>query len=214
MDRKTITIVFSVVAAVLLLASLKMPVWQMRMEAPQYQDEEALDVKVYPNALLGDMDELKVLNSYIGVHVPDRLPQTRWLPIVLAGGGIAGLGCAFLPPRLRKRALFLVPTVVAVAILIAAVQAQWQMHQIGTKRDEKTTLVGVKDFTPPLIGRAKVAQFTITSFLSWGALAIGAALVLQWAGAWLSRKPANRASGTSNPEPPSNLMGDLAPNPR
>lgn len=186
-----------------------MPVWQMHMEAPQYQDEEALNVKVYPNALRGDMDELKVLNNYIGVHVPEELPQTRWLPPLLIVGGVAGFLVSFLPARTRKRALFLVPTLVALALLAAAAQAQWQMYEIGTKRDEKTTMLGVKDFTTPLVGRTKVAQFTITSFLSWGALAIGGALALQWIGAWLSGRSGNPRRENRDSDTPSGFADGL-----
>lgn len=143
MRSKAAVIVLSAIAALLMLASLRMPVWQIHMEAPQYQDEDALDVKVYPNALPGDINELKVLNSYIGVHIPEELPQPRWLPPVLIAGAIAGFLASFLSARNRKRALFMVPTLVALALLAAAVQAQWQMNEIGTKRDEKTTMVTV-----------------------------------------------------------------------
>src|SRR5690606_35595117 len=104
----------------------------------------------------GDIGELKVLNSYIGVHVPESLPQNRWLPAVIIGGGIAGAVCAFLPGVWRKRALFTVPALVTVLLVVAAVQAQMQMHDISTNRDEKSTLVGVQDFSTPLLGRTKV----------------------------------------------------------
>ena len=210
MQKKVVIIILSAIAAVLMLASLRMPVWQMHMEAPQYQDEEALNVKVYPNALRGDMDELKVLNNYIGVHVPEELPQNRWLPPVLVAGAVAGFLVSFLPARARKRALFLVPTLVALALLAAAAQAQWQMYEIGTKRDEKTTMLGVKDFTTPLVGRTKVAQFTITSFLSWGSLAIGGALALQWIGAWLSGRSIAPPSREADPDGPAGFSGGLA----
>lgn len=210
MQRKVITILLAAVAAALLFVSVKLPVWQMRMEAPQYKDEEALKVKVYPNALRGDLQEIKVLNSYIGVHIPEKLPQTEWLPIVLFAGGIAGLVTAFLPDRLRKKGLVLIPIGIGVALLLAAGQAQWQMHEIGTNRDKKSKLVGVKDFTAPLIGRTKIAQFTITSFLSWGSLTIASALGMQLIGAWLSRSPKDPRL----PEPPPDLAPGLAANPQ
>src|SRR5437588_4283261 len=71
------------IAAGLLLFSLKLPLWQMRLETPQYKDEEALKIAVHANAFRGDLRELKVLNQYIGVHVPPTLPQFKWLPGVL-----------------------------------------------------------------------------------------------------------------------------------
>lgn len=189
-------------AAALLVVSLRLPVWKMRMEAPQYKDADALKVKVYPNAMRGDIQEIKVLNTYIGVHIPETLPQTHWLPYFLFGGAAAGLIGAFLPRRFRKAALVIVPIIIGLALLGAAGQAQWQMHEIGTKRDQRTKLVGVKDFTVPLIGRVKVAQFTITSFLSWGSLTIAIALVLQLLAAWLNREGSDNRSRLDNGTPP------------
>lgn len=189
MGRRTAAFVLSAAAAGLLLASLRLPLWQMHLEAPQYQDEEALNVLVFSNAMRGDVEELKVLNSYIGVRIPESLPQHRWLPGLLAGGAIVGLFGAFFPARGRRRLLFLVPTIVALGLIAAAVQAQLQMREISANRDERPALVGVKDFNAPLIGRTKIAQFTITSYLSWGSLAIAGGLGCLWLGAWLSRAP-------------------------
>lgn len=116
----------------MLIASLKLPLWRMKMEAPQYRDEEALKVVVYPGSLRGDLGEIKVLNTYIGVHIPDELPQLKWLPAALIGAGALGLIAAFLPPGARRRALVVIPALLSVTLLIAAVQAQWQMYDIGT----------------------------------------------------------------------------------
>jgi hypothetical protein len=40
----------------------------------------------------------------------------------------------------------------AAALALAAAQAKSQMHDIGHKRDQKTILAGMKDFTPPFLG--------------------------------------------------------------
>jgi hypothetical protein len=179
-------------AAVLLVASLKLPLWQMRMEAPQYRDQEALRVAVYPGALRGDLNEIRVLNQYIGVHIPDRLPQLAWLPAALLAAGALGLLAAFLPVATRRGALIGIPALLTMALLAGAIQAQCQMYNIGHRRDAKTKLAGVKDFTAPLIGRAKIAQFNVASGIGPGAWLIGGALALQLAAAWLNRAGAKR----------------------
>lgn len=174
-------------AAVFLIATLWLPLWQMRMEAPQYRDEEALRVVVYPNALRGDLNEIKVLNQYIGVHVPEELPQFKWLPAAFVACAVLGIGAALLPRDKRRYGLIIVPLLLALALLGAAAQAQWQMHEIGHRRDAKTIMVGVKDFDAPFIGSRKIAQFQIASRLGIGAYLAGLAMALQWAGAWMSR---------------------------
>ena len=176
-------------AAVLLLASLSLPLWQMRLEAPQYRAEEALKIAVHPGSLRGDLRELSVLNQYIGVHVPPTLPQFKWLPGTLIAGAVLGVLAGFWRGRGGRRALMLVSGGLVAALILATVQALSQMHDIGHKRDEKTILIGLKDFTPPFLGTRKIAQFTVSSRFGIGAWLIGGALALQLGAAGLSRKP-------------------------
>lgn len=160
----------------------------MKMEAPQYKDEEALRVVVLPGELRGDMDEITVLNQYIGVHVPEQLPQLLWLPKALLAAAALGLLVSFLPRTARKWSLIVVPASLSIALLFAAIQAQKQMHDIGHNRDEKTKLARVKDFSPPLFGTVKIFQFEVQSKLGAGAYLIGAAILLQLSGAWVNRR--------------------------
>jgi hypothetical protein len=186
-SRKIASFALVLIAAALLVASLKLPLWQMRMEAPQYRDKEALKIAVHPAAFRGDMRELTVLEQYIGVHIPPTLPQFKWLPGTLVAGGILGMIAALLPLAIRRRALIAVVIALAVTLGLAAVQAMAQMHDIGHNRDQHTILVGVKDFTPPFLGTTRIAQFDVSSRLGLGAWLIGAALTLQLGAAWSSK---------------------------
>ena len=176
-------------ASCLLLGSLWLPLWQMRLEAPQYRDKEALHVSVHSDALRGDLKELTVLDQYIGVHVPSTLPQFKWLPATLVSGAVLGMIASLLGRPLRTRALGLVSCALATALAVAALQAMTQMRDIGHKRDQRTVLAGVKDFTPPFLGTNKIAQFTVSSRFGLGAWLIGGALALQVSAAWLNRRP-------------------------
>jgi hypothetical protein len=186
--KRSLPIVLASAAALLLLASLRLPLWHMRLEAPQYRDEEALKIAVFPNRYGGDMREITVLNQYIGVHVPRTLPQFGWLPYLLVGGAGLGLGASLLSVRFRRGALAIACGALAAGVIIAAAQATFQMHDIGHKRDHRTVLAGVRDFTPPFLGTSKIAQFTVTSNFGLGAWLIGAAMTLQIGAAWASRK--------------------------
>jgi len=185
--RSILPVTFAVFASIFLLVSLKLPLWEMRLEAPQYRDQEALHVAVHPNALHGDIRELSVLDKYIGVHIPSTLPQFRWLAALLIAGAVLGFAASLLRIPARRHALVFVSGVLAAALALAAVQAMFQIHDIGHRRDQKTILVGVKDFTPPFIGTNKIAQFTVSSRLGLGAWLIGGAMALQLGAAWLSR---------------------------
>lgn len=187
-SRRIASFSLVVAAAALLLVSLKLPLWQMRMEAPQYRDAEALKIAVHPNAFRGDLGELTVLDRYIGVHIPPSLPQFKWLPATLFAGAVLGPIAVLLPLVIRRRALIVVVILLATALAVAAVQAMFQMHDIGHNRDQHTILVGVKDFTPPFLGTTRIAQFEVGSRFGLGAWLIGAALALQLGAAGLSRQ--------------------------
>ena len=204
MSRSNRIISFSLVAiaAALLLISLKLPLWQMRMEAPQYRDEEALKIAVHPNAFRGDLRELTVLEQYIGVHIPPTLPQFKWLPGTLIAGAILGFVSVLLPLTIRRRALIVVVISLVAALGVSSIQAMAQMHDIGHNRDQHTIMVGVKDFTPPFLGTTKIAQFDVSSRFGLGAWLIGAALTLQLGAAWASKKRRKQSAEKlpSNPQ--------------
>lgn len=207
--RRWLGIVLVLSAAALLLAALKLPLWQMRMEAPQYRGEEALRVLIYPNVMRGDLQELTVLNHYIGVHVPETLPQFRWLPLALLAAAVAGTMALFLPAPIRRRAKVGIPVALALALLSATVQAQLQMRAIGHQRDPKAAMTGIKDFTPPLLGTRKIAQFEVSSRLGLGGYFAGAAIVLFLAAAGL---PGRRKSArVPDPRTPARVRTPLIP---
>jgi copper chaperone NosL len=183
-----ITAGLALISAGLLLAGLKFPLWQMRMESPQYREEEAIKVAVYPGALRGDIKEIETLNQYIGVRIPRELPQCRWLPGALIIAAVLGVIGALLPRSLRQWALVVVPAALSISLLVGAVQARQQMYEIGHHRNEKTPLRGVKDFTPPFLGKEKLFQFDVASWFGAGAYLIAGAVALQISGACLSRK--------------------------
>ncbi|HYG21369.1 MAG TPA: hypothetical protein VEH04_01215 [Verrucomicrobiae bacterium] len=205
---RVLPIAFTAVAAALLLFSLKLPLWHMHLEAPQYRDEEALNVAVYPNFFRGDLTELAVLNQYIGVHVPETLPQFAWMPAALIATAVLGVIAAFAARSIRSRALIIIPAALSLALAFASVQAMQQIRDIGHKRDAKTIMAGVKDFTPPFLGTRKIAQFTVTSNLSLGSWLIGSALALQFGAARLSRLPRQKKAATPKVKPAINPPAD------
>lgn len=188
----------ALVAGGLLLASLRLPLWHMRMEAPQYRGPEALKVLVRPGSLEGNLSEIKILNQYIGVTIPDSLPQTRWLPVALWIGACLGLVAVLLPLRARRLAVLAVAALVSSAMLFAAAQAQLQMYRIGHERDHHAALRGVQDFTPPLLGSKKLAQFELTSNLGLGSVCIAGAVGIL-VGIGLGARKAARVAGQGQP---------------
>jgi len=199
------------VSSLLLLTSLRLPLWRMHLEAPQYRDREALNIAVHPDRFQGDLKELTVLDQYVGVHVPASLPQFKWLPALLAA--VAGLGvvAAFLNGARRRRGLVVLACVLATGLAVAAAQATTQIRDIGHKRDSKTVLAGIKDFTPPFLGTTKIAQFTVSSRFGTGAWLIGAGLLLQLGAARLSVRSRAPQAPVNQRAAEAALVGTISP---
>ncbi len=188
MRRAILATVFAFIAAGCLIAGTKLPLWHLRMEAPQYRDQEALKVNVFAGSMNGDLREITVLNQYIGVHIPEVLPQSKWLPKALIIGALLGALASLLPSGARRGAMLITSVALAGAIGFAVFQAKQQMYDIGHKRDAHTKLARVQDFNPPFLGTAKIAQFTVTSSFGAGAYLLGAAITLQLSAAAVSRR--------------------------
>lgn len=189
-SRAWFSALLALAAAGLFLASLKLPLWHLKMEAPQYQDKEALRVQVYPGSLGGDLKEITVLNQYIGVRIPQQMPELTWLHWTLLASGLVGIAACALPLRFRRPWLFTASALLACALVVCAAKAQWQMRDIGHHRAPHPALAGVGDFTPPLLGKVKIANFEITTWLGIGALLIATGIGLQVSAGLLSRNPA------------------------
>jgi len=186
--RTILSIILTVVAAASLFGAARLPLWHLRMEAPQYRDDEALRVNVFAGSMTGDLQEITVINQYIGVHIPSVLPQSKWLPEALLAAGVLGMLAIALPISVRRAGLAGVSVALAAAVAFAVLQARQQMYDIGHKRDAHTKLARVQDFTPPFLGTARIAQFTVTSWLGTGADLIGAAVLLQMGAAAVNRR--------------------------
>ena len=63
--RFLIPTILMVTAAVLILISIFLPYWKLTLFAPQYP--QGLKVELYVNRATGDIQELDILNHYIGM---------------------------------------------------------------------------------------------------------------------------------------------------
>ena len=162
--------VLYIAAAALAAAALVLPLWGFSMSAPQYPDE-TLHLQVQRTGIVGDVHEVSTLQHYIGVRFPTDLPELKWatraiatLASLLLLGAFAGAGTA----GRVYRALCAVALVTFLLASAGVVQAR--LYQVGHERDPHSPLRGMHDFTPPLVGPAKVGNFTVWSFPHLGSV--------------------------------------------
>ena len=159
-----------VAAAALVASALAFPLWGFAMAAPQYPDE-TLHLQVTRTGIAGDVHEVSTLQHYIGVRFPTELPELQW-----ATRGIAALAAllligAFVGAGTAGRVYRLLCAVALVTFLVAsAAVVQARLYQVGHERDPSAPMRSLHDFTPPLVGPAKVGNFTVWSFPHAGAV--------------------------------------------
>jgi hypothetical protein len=175
-----------IAAALLLSASLFLPLWSTHMESPQYHGEDEIVINVYPSRIVGSLREVQTLNQYIGVHLPLDAPELRALPYALCGFLAMTLGAIFMPWRIQKNALPVNLVLMPTGGLAGAVMLQYRLYHLGHVRTH-SIMKGVPNFTPPIIGSMQLANFHIETRLMIGAWAFALAIVLTGLAVYFSR---------------------------
>ncbi len=180
-------------AAMALVASILFPYWHLKLVAPQFPG--GLGVRAYVNRLEGDVQELEGLNHYVGLpSFEDGAALERSVSIagllVLAGLLLASLLIH------SKRVVFLVLPALVFPIFFV-IDLQYWLWNYGHSLDPRAPLSGaVGEFTPPIFGAGKIAQFETLAWPGVGFILSVVAVGLVGAGLWFHRK-ANRSAEES-----------------
>ena len=176
------TRVMHVAAAAFAAAALMLPLWGFAMSAPQYPGE-TLHLQVTRTGIVGDVQEVSTLQHFIGVRFPTELPELKWATAAIVAFAALLLLGAFVGGGTAGRVYRVGCAIALVAFLVAsAAVVQARLYQAGHDRDPNSPLRGMHNFTPPLIGPARVGNFTVWSFPHTGALMLLAAAALSVAG--------------------------------
>lgn len=168
-------------AALLVLPTYALPLWNLTMFAPQYG--EGLRLDIYSYKLEGgnrgqDLKEINLLNHYIGMRdlAPDDFTEFKWMPFVL---GVLAL--LFLRAAVVGRLLDLLDALVVFGYfgLFSLWSFAYKLYRYGHDL-APTAPVKVDPFMPPLLGGQQIANFEVYSYpaaASWTLAAVGLALV-------------------------------------
>jgi hypothetical protein len=76
-----------------------LPVWTMKLWAPQYP--EGLQLTIYAHTIQGDLDKINTLNHYVGMHAitPNDFDEFRYMPQLLTFFGVMALLAALVNRR-------------------------------------------------------------------------------------------------------------------
>ncbi len=170
--------------ALLLMISMFLPYWSMKMTAPQYP--KGLRVNVYVNHLEGDMREIDELNHYLGMPELDKGGQLERSISFMAITVFGLLLIAGVFVHNQWAAIIALPVIAYPLVFVA--DLFYILYQYGHSIDPKSALGGaIKPFTPPLIGEGKVGQFGTYASFEIGFYFVLASVVIVLIGLWFHR---------------------------
>ena len=189
-ERLLILLVAAVLLPVLFMPVL--PIWVMKLWAPQYR--EGLTLVIYSNTIQGDLQNINILNHYVGMSAitPQDFAEFNWLPQALTAFGVMALLAVLFNRRWLAVVGWLAFT--AFAIYMFNDYAQW-LYRYGHELDPRAAMK-LDAFTPPLIGFKQMANFKVVSVPGPGSVLLGIAWALGPIIFLLERRRASR-SGAS-----------------
>lgn len=157
----TLSKVSLVIAAILLVISIFVPIWQIDLQAPQYP--EGLTLLIYSNDLGGNVDIINGLNHYIGMqtlHAKDFIEFTI-LPYIIGAYALLCLLVAFVN---RKKALYVLLAAFILFGVVAMVDFYRWEYNYGHNLDPNAAIIvpGMA-YQPPLIGYKQLLNFAAYS---------------------------------------------------
>jgi hypothetical protein len=172
-----------------LVAGAFLPLWRIRLVAPQYQEGLTLEMYTYQIAAGHDgqdLAEINTLNHYIGMKpiVQSDFAEMRWLPFAIGVFALLGLRAAVMGRIAHLLDLAVLFVYFGSFSLGTFAYRLWTYgHQLDPQAPMRT-----EPFMPILIGRQQIANFAQTSLPLVGTLCMGLFLVSIVAAMWWSRR--------------------------
>lgn len=177
--------------------ALTQPLWRISMTAPQYPGGLQLDIYAYKVDGGNDgqhVDEINLLNHYIGMHRIDReaLSDLDWLPFALGAILLLALRVAALGD---VRALLDLVIITGYVSSFAFARFIYKLYVFGHDLAPDAP-VKVEPFMPVIIGSKQIANFNTQSYPLLGSVLLGIfvagiSLVAAWH-LWSGRRTAQR----------------------
>lgn len=172
--------------AVLLVVSIFLPLWQIHLVAPQYQ--EGLDLYIHSYKLEAgnegqDLKEINSLNHYIGMAPinEEDFAEMTFIPFLLGGFALLALRAAFFGTVTSA-----VDTLVLFVYfgMFSMWRFYYQLYTYAHNLDPRAPM-DIDPFTPILIGGKQIANFTQYSFPREGSALLLAAVGCFAAAIWM-----------------------------
>ncbi len=169
-------------ASLALLSLFFLPLWHIRLEAPQYPEGLGMYIRVntVASAHGNDLQSINELNHYIGMKpiTASAIPELHWMPWIVVGLCLLGL----LTAALGKRALLLGWLATLGAVGAVGLWDFWRWgYDYGHNLNPQAAIkIPGMSYQPPLIGTKQMLNITSHSWPALGGwiLLLGVVLAL------------------------------------
>jgi hypothetical protein len=197
-------------AALLLVLLYVLPLWHVRLVAPQYPEGLGMNIHVasVQGATETDLNNINNLNHYIGMKriESDAIPELTIMPWLV---GMLIAGAVLVAALANRRALYTWTGGFALLGVAGLVDFWRWEYDYGHNLDleEAITKIPGMSYQPPLIGSKQLLNFTATSWPGLGGIAAGLAFALGVVAVVLTIR-ARRAERAPGAAPSSSRVGD------
>ncbi|WP_179862362.1 hypothetical protein [Longibacter salinarum] len=160
------------IAAIALVAVYIFPIWQISLDAPQYP--EGLGMEIWVHTVTGenpnDLQNINGLNHYIGMKEidPDTIPELVYMPWIIAGLMVLGLGVALIN---RRWALALWATLFLLFAIAGMVDFYIWAYDYGHDLNPEAAIkVPGMSYMPPILGTKQMLNITAGSWPAIGGI--------------------------------------------
>lgn len=168
-------------AALMLAAVYVLPLWHVRLIAPQYP--EGLGMHIHLGSVRGatetDLTNINNLNHYIGMKriETDAIPELAIMPWIVAALIAGGLLVAVIG---RRRPLYVWLGAFGVSGVVGLADFWRWEYDYGHNLDMAEAIIKIPgmSYQPPLIGSKQLLNFTATAWPGSGGVAAGLAFAL------------------------------------
>lgn len=188
-------------AALLLVGTYFLPLWQITLEAPQYP--EGLGMNIFLHTVEGaspnDLESINNLNHYIGMKriEPDSIAELAFMPYIMGLMLLLGLGAAASGRRWAALAWVVLFAALGLAGMIDFYI--WE-YNYGHELDPRAIIkIPGMSYQPPLIGSEQILNFMAHSYPGFGAIIAalsGAIAAFAW---WHARPRKARKEHAARP---------------
>lgn len=160
------------VSSLLLIPSLFVPLWKINLVAPQYT--EGLSLYIYLDGLSGAIQNYDLLNHYIGMApMPVDLIEFKIFPAMVVVFIFLGLLVSYIDWGYSYWI-----GLVCASLCIAGIRFYSHLYDHSHNLDPRAPIkIEGMDYTPPMIGRKTILNFTATATPNLGALFITSSLL-------------------------------------